>query len=310
MVTKDFQERSSLTDVVAAQSDAVQGKRPTIMVVAFEGWNDAGEAASDAVRFISRVLKAEKVARLGEDDYYDYQFSRPSVRRNAAGKRVIQWPSTRMFRAELPGTGVDLLLVRGVEPTYRWQAFTAELLTQAEVQNVKAVVLVGALLADVPHTRPLPASMTSEDENLRRVLQAEPTTYEGPTGILGVLAETSDSAGLPTVSVWAAVPHYVGQSPSPKATLALLHQLEEVLRVPLDLLALTEESEAWERGVNELAEEDPEVAAYVHQLEEAQDATELPEASGESIAREFERYLKRRERGGNDGRDSRDNRDG
>ena len=289
----------SLPELIAAEAHPGSGRRPTIMVVAFEGWNDAGDAASDALRFLAKTFEAKQVGQLSEDDYYDYQFSRPSVRRNAAGKRTIRWPSTRMYRAPLAETGVDLLLVRGTEPTYRWQAFTAELLTQAELQNVKAVVLVGALLADVPHTRPLPASLSSEDESLRAVLGAERTTYEGPTGILGVLAETADSAGLPTASIWAAVPHYVGQSPSPKATLSLLRQVEEVLHTPLELAALTEEAEAWQRGVNELASEDPEVAAYVQQLEQAQDATELPEASGESIAREFERYLKRRD-GGND----------
>ncbi|WP_376973929.1 PAC2 family protein [Arthrobacter sp.] len=299
-----------MTDIVAAGAAATDGKRPTIMVVAFEGWNDAGEAASDAVRTLARAWKARKVAQLGDDDYYDYQFSRPTVRRNAAGKRVIQWPSTRMFRARIPGSDVDVLLVRGVEPTYRWQAFTAELLTRAEVENVKAVVLVGALLADVPHSRPLPATVTSEDAALRTALRAEAATYEGPTGILGVLAETADSAGLPTVSIWAAVPHYVGQSPSPKAALALLRRLEDVLRVGLDVQALAEDADAWERGVNELAAEDPEIAAYVRQLEETQDAAELPEASGESIAREFERYLKRRDRGERGGRDGHDGRSG
>ena len=296
-MAEDNDTRGSLPELIAAQAHPGTGRRPTIMVVAFEGWNDAGEAASDALRFLARTFEAKNVGQLSEDDYYDYQFSRPSVRRNAAGKRTIRWPSTRMFRAPLPDTGVDLLLVRGTEPTYRWQAFTAELLTQAELQNVKAVVLVGALLADVPHTRPLPASTSSEDETLRTLLGADRATYEGPTGILGVLAETADSAGLPTVSIWAAVPHYVGHSPSPKATLSLLRQVEEILRTPFDLAALTEEAEAWQRGVNELAAEDPEVAAYVQQLEQAQDATELPEASGESIAREFERYLKRRDRG-------------
>jgi hypothetical protein len=299
-VAEDFRKRSSLVEAVAA-AEPVDGKPPAIMVVAFEGWNDAGEAASDAVRLLASAWDTRKVGQLAADDFYDYQFSRPTVHRNAAGKRVVRWPTTRFFRAPLPGAGVDVLFVRGVEPTYRWQAFTAELLTRAEMENVKAVLLVGALLADVPHTRPIPATMTCEDEQLRRLIGAEPSTYEGPTGILGVLAETADAAGLPTVSVWAAVPHYVGQSPSPKATLALLRQLEEVLHTTVDVHSLAEDAEAWERGVNELAAEDPEVAAYVQQLEEAQDAADLPEATGESIAREFERYLKRRDRRGRDG---------
>ncbi|MEE1621218.1 PAC2 family protein [Zafaria sp. Z1313] len=289
-----------MTELASSAPGSDDAGRGAIMVVAFEGWNDAGEAASDAVRALCRAWGAKKIAQLGEDDYYDYQFSRPSVRRNAAGKRVIHWPSTRFYRAPIPGADLDALIVRGVEPTYRWQAFTAELLTLAEEQNVRAVVLVGALLADVPHSRPIPATMTSEDAGLREALGAEAASYEGPTGILGVLAETADSAGLPTVSIWAAVPHYVGQSPSPKATLALLRKLEDVLRIHVEVESLAEDAEAWERGVDELASDDPEIAAYVQQLEQAQDAAELPEASGESIAREFERYLKRR---GSDGRE-------
>ncbi|WP_344881244.1 PAC2 family protein [Zhihengliuella alba] len=289
------------TPSVDSGGEPGSGKRPAIMLVAFEGWNDAGSAASDAVALLERELGAEAIATIGEDDYYDYQFSRPSVRRTSAGQRVIQWPTTRVLRAARPDRGHDLLLVRGVEPTYRWKAFCAELLTLAEAQNVQAVVLTGALLADSPHTRPVPLSVTSDDATVREGLGADAPGYEGPTGIVGVLAAVAEAAGLPTVSVWAAVPHYVAQSPSPKATYALLRRLEDLLEIEVDLHLLGEDAEAWERGVDELAGEDPEIAAYVKQLEEAQDAAELPEASGESIAREFERYLKRREDGRGDG---------
>ncbi|WP_309080114.1 PAC2 family protein [Zhihengliuella sp.] len=282
-------------------AEPAPGKRPAVMLVAFEGWNDAGSAASDAVALLERELEAESIATIGDDDYYDYQFSRPSVRRTSAGQRFIQWPTTRFLRAARPDRSHDLLLVRGVEPTYRWKAFCAELLTLAEAQNVQAVVLTGALLADSPHTRPVPLSVTSDDATVREGLGAESPGYEGPTGIVGVLAAVAEAAGLPTVSVWAAVPHYVAQSPSPKATYALLRRLEDLLEIEVDLHLLGEDAEAWERGVDELAGEDPEIAAYVKQLEEAQDAAELPEASGESIAREFERYLKRRDDGSGDG---------
>ncbi|MBB2997261.1 PAC2 family protein [Paeniglutamicibacter cryotolerans] len=295
-MTQNNFEPTTLSALVGAHAEP-GGPRPAIMVLAFEGWNDAGEAASDTVRMLSHELKAKKVAVLGQDDYYDYQFSRPRVHRNASGKRVIRWPTTRFFRAALPGTGIDLLLVRGVEPTYRWKGFTAELLTLAEQENVKALVAVGALLADVPHSRPIQASLTSEDQALQQQLGAEPATYEGPTGILGVVAETADAAGLPTVSLWAAVPHYVAQAPSPKAQLALVQRIEELLALRLDLHELVEDALAWERGVNELAAGDAEIAAYVKQLEQAQDESTLPEATGESIAKEFERYLKRRDRG-------------
>jgi predicted ATP-grasp superfamily ATP-dependent carboligase len=184
--------------------------------------------------------------------------------------------------------------VCGAEPSYRWQAFTAELLTHAAEQNVDAVIMLGALLADVPHTRPLPAAPSSADPELRDLLGAKRPTYEGPTGIVGVITDTAARAGLPTVSVWATVPHYVSQAPSPKAELSLLRRMEDLLQITLDLKSLVDDAQAWERGVNELASEDPDVAAYVEQLERARDTEELPEASGEAIAREFERYLRRR----------------
>jgi predicted ATP-grasp superfamily ATP-dependent carboligase len=189
---------------------------------------------------------------------------------------------------------VDVIFVQGTEPSYKWRAYTAELLVHAEALSVDYVVLVGALLADVPHSRPIPVSTSSDDAQLRERMNLEASQYEGPVGIVGVLSEVALLAGIPTVSLWAAVPHYVAQAPSPKAQLALLHRIEELLQVPLDTHELAEEADAWERGVDELATEDPEIAAYVRQLEEAKDTADLPEASGESIAREFERYLKRR----------------
>ncbi|WP_264795586.1 PAC2 family protein [Arthrobacter mangrovi] len=269
-------------------------RKLTVMVAAFEGWNDAGEAATDAVKYLSRSWDGRKVASIDPDLYYDFQFTRPIVRRTASGERRIKWPTTKLTRCSVPGTDVDVVFVHGVEPSYRWRAYTAELLAHATEQDVDCLILVGALLADVPHSRPIPVTATSEDDGIREALNTEPSQYEGPTGIVGVLSELASLAGIPTVSLWAAVPHYVGQAPSPKAQLALLHRLEDILQLPLDTSMLTEEAEAWERGVNELAVEDPEVAAYVQQLEEAKDTAELPEATGESIAREFERYLKKR----------------
>lgn len=271
-------------------------RRVTIMLAAFEGWNDAGEAASDALKFMGRYWGSEKVATIDADEFYDFQFTRPVVSRNSRGQRKIKWPTTRISKASVPDTNVDLILVHGVEPSYKWRAYTAELIASAKELDVDCIILVGALLADVPHTRPIPVTVTSDDELVRENLNVEPSTYEGPIGIVGVLSEVGLLADIPTLSLWAAVPHYVGQSPSPKAQLALLNRLEEMLHLSLDMHLLVEESEAWERGVDELAIEDPEVAAYVRQLEEAKDTAELPEASGESIAREFERYLKKRRR--------------
>ncbi|MBT2551800.1 PAC2 family protein [Arthrobacter sp. ISL-5] len=271
-----------------------EGQRITVMLAAFEGWNDAGEAASDALRYLNRLWGGKKVASIDADEYYDFQFTRPTVRRTASGERKIKWPSTRIYKASAPGTNVDVIFIQGTEPSYKWRAYTAELLVHAEALHVDYVILVGALLADVPHSRPIPVSTSTDDGALRERLNLEASQYEGPVGIVGVLSEVSLLAGIPTVSLWAAVPHYVAQAPSPKAQLALLHRIEELLQVPLDTHELAEESDAWERGVNELATEDPEIAAYVRQLEEAKDTADLPEASGESIAREFERYLKRR----------------
>ncbi|MCU1510343.1 MAG: hypothetical protein JWM01_403 [Arthrobacter sp.] len=271
-----------------------EGQRITVMLAAFEGWNDAGEAASDALRYLNKLWGGKKVGSIDADEYYDFQFTRPTIRRTSSGERKIKWPSTRIFKASVPDSKVDVVFVQGTEPSYKWRAYTAELLVHAEALHVDYVILVGALLADVPHSRPIPVSASTDDAALRERMDLEASQYEGPVGIVGVLAEVSLLAGLPTVSLWAAVPHYVAQAPSPKAQLALLHRIEELLQVPLDTQELVEESDAWERGVDELATEDPEIAAYVRQLEEAKDTADLPEASGESIAREFERYLKRR----------------
>ena len=271
-----------------------EGQRITVMLAAFEGWNDAGEAASDALRYLNKLWGGKKVGTIEADEYYDFQFTRPVIRRTASGDRKIKWPSTRIFKASVPGSNVDVIFVQGTEPSYKWRAYTAELLVHAEALNVDYVILVGALLADVPHSRPIPVSASTDDAALRERMDLEASQYEGPVGIVGVLSEVALLAGLPTISLWAAVPHYVAQAPSPKAQLALLHRIEELLQLPLDTQELVEDADAWERGVDELATEDPEIAAYVRQLEEAKDTADLPEASGESIAREFERYLKRR----------------
>jgi predicted ATP-grasp superfamily ATP-dependent carboligase len=210
------------------------------------------------------------------------------------GVRSISWPTTRLSVARIPLATRDVVLVHGIEPSMRWRAFTRELLTAARELGVEMVVTLGALLADSPHTRPVPVSGTSSDVDVSLRLGYEPSTYEGPTGIVGVLQDACAQAGIPAVSLWAAVPHYVAQPPCPKATLALLTRIEDLLDVPVPLGDLPEESRAWQIGVDELAGEDEEIAAYVRTLEEAVDTAELPEASGDAIAREFERYLRRR----------------
>jgi predicted ATP-grasp superfamily ATP-dependent carboligase len=213
------------------------------------------------------------------------------------GRRTIEWPTTTVWTATLPSSGRTVVLVRGIEPSMRWRSYCRELLRHADEHDVETVVTLGALLADVPHTRPIPLTATSESVGLQAVLDVEPTTYEGPTGIVGVLQHAAAEHGCASVSLWAAVPHYVGQPPSPKATLAILSRVEDLLSEPIPLGDLPEDAVAWQTGVDELASEDPEIAEYVRQLEEAKDTAELPEASGEAIAREFERYLRRRDDG-------------
>jgi proteasome assembly chaperone (PAC2) family protein len=263
-----------------------------VLVAAFEGWNDAGEAASGVITHLAESWGAEPLAELDPDDYYDFQVTRPLVELDGAQRKII-WPTTKISVARLD-SGRDIVLIHGIEPNMRWRAFCRELTTLMLELGVDTVVLLGALLADAPHTRPVPVTGTTSDLGLTQVLNLEPTRYEGPTGILGVLQDACSTAGIETVSLWAAVPHYVAQPPSPKATLALLHRVEDILDVNVPMGELPEQSRAWENGVNELAEQDTEVADYVRTLEEQKDAAELPEASGESIAREFERYLRRR----------------
>jgi proteasome assembly chaperone (PAC2) family protein len=275
--------------------ETVPELRDPVMLAAFEGWNDACEAASGAVAHLERVWAARPIAELDPEDYHDFQVSRPTVERDDDGTQRILWPTTRLSWARPPGSVRDVVLVRGIEPSMRWRSFTRELLEHADQLGVGTLVTLGALLADVPHTRPIPVTSTSEDERLLEQLAIEPSRYEGPTGILGVLQDAAQQEGLPGLSLWAAVPHYVGQSPSPKATLALLRRVEEMLDVTVPLGDLPEDARAWERGVDELAEEDGEIGDYVRQLERAKDTAELPEASGEAIAREFERYLRRRD---------------
>jgi len=195
----------------------------------------------------------------------------------------------------LPGTDRDLVLVRGLEPNMRWRGFCQELLAIAVELGVELVVTLGALLADSPHTRPVPVSGTSSDPELAARLGLEPSRYEGPTGIVGVFQDICERAGLPAVSFWAAVPHYVAQPPCPKATVALLHRVEDLLDSPVPMTDLAERARAWERQVDELAAEDSDVAEYIATLEQREPEEDLPEASGEAIAKEFERYLRRRD---------------
>ena len=277
-----------------SEQSAVPRLREPVVLAAFEGWNDAGEAASGALTHLDELWHAQPVVALDPEDYHDFQVNRPVMGVGEDGRRRITWPTTRISWARPVGSARDVVLVRGIEPSMHWRAFTDEVLGHVQSLGARTLVTLGAMLADVPHTRPIPISSTTDDEELLTRLALEPSRYEGPTGIVGVLQDAATRRGLPALSLWAAVPHYVGQSPSPKAVLALLGRVEELLEMPVPLGDLPEEAQAWEHGVDELAGEDDEIREYVRQLEQAKDTADLPEATGEAIARDFERYLRRR----------------
>ncbi|WP_380168146.1 PAC2 family protein [Jannaschia sp. R86511] len=265
-----------------------------LLVAAFRGWNDAADSASDAVTHLAESWGADVLAELDPEPYYDFQVNRPEAVIGEDGSRELVWPGTRVLRAEVHGRTV--LLVDGTEPSTRWRSFCGEILALAAAHGVQRVFTLAALLTDVPHTRPIPVSVTTQDVATAERWGLEVSTYEGPTGIVGVLQHEAARLGVGGVSLWAAVPHYVAQPPNPKASLALLSRLEDLTGLASPSADLGEEAEAWQRGVDELAADDEEIAEYVEQLEQARDTADLPEASGEAIAREFEKYLRRRER--------------
>jgi len=265
-----------------------------VVVGAFEGWNDAGDAASSAVEHLELIWDARPLAALDPEDYYDFQVNRPLVSLVDGVSRRIEWPTTRLSVCRPPDSSRDIVLLRGIEPNMRWRGFCEELLELCRELGVESVVVLGALLADTPHTRPVPVTGSSYDAASAERYGLEASRYEGPTGMTGVFQQACVQAGLPAISFWAAVPHYVSQPPSPKATLALLHRVEEVLDVPVPLGALPEQAEEWQTLVDEMAGEDDEVTEYVRALEERDPSGQLKQTSGEVIAREFERYLRRR----------------
>jgi hypothetical protein len=274
--------------------EALPALREPVLVAAFEGWNDAAEAATGVLDHLLEAFDGQLFAELDPEDYYDFQVNRPSVTIGERGIRDIVWPGTRMYTV-CPPDGPDLVVVRGIEPSMRWRSFVSEIVGLAFELDVDHAVTLGALLADSPHTRPVPVTGIASDSGLARQLTLEPSRYEGPTGVVGVLTEALSHAGISTVSYWAAVPHYVAQAPCPKATLELLRRLEDAVPLAVPHGDLEEDAVAWERSVDELAAGDDEVAEYVKSLEEARDTADLPEASGDAIAREFERYLRRRD---------------
>jgi proteasome assembly chaperone (PAC2) family protein len=278
------------------QSDLFRGGR--LLVVAFEGWNDAGEAASGAVKALKEVLDVVPIADVDPEDYYDFQLNRPTVEFDDDGKRRVRWPSVTFYGPALDvrGTNHDnIYLLLGTEPSRGWRTFATETIDQALTADITGIIILGALLADVPHSRPIAVHASSENAQVREELGVERSSYEGPVGILSIIAVAAEEVGIPVVSLWASVPHYVHNAPSPKATLALLDKLEEFVDVTIPRGDLLDEARAWEDGIDALAEDDDDMKSYIVSLERARDAVEAPEASGEAIAQEFERYLRKRD---------------
>jgi proteasome assembly chaperone (PAC2) family protein len=276
--------------------------REPVMVIAFSGWNDAAEAASGAVEHLLSGWRdknddviPELIANVESEDFYDFQVNRPVVTIDESQIRSITWPSTQVFGMAIPSMKRDLVIVTGVEPSMKWKSFTSDLLDLADDLEVSLIVSLGSLLADTPHTRPITVTATGSHPTIANRLGVSVSKYEGPTGILGIIQDGCMRRGIDAISLWAAVPHYASNAPSPKATLALINSLEEFLDIKIPLSDLPDRSDAWEREVNDLAADDSEIADYVKALEESKDAAELPDVSGDTIAKEFERYLRRQQ---------------
>jgi predicted ATP-grasp superfamily ATP-dependent carboligase len=278
------------------------GLRAPALVCAFEGWNDAGDAASSAVSFLASSLDARRFARLDSEEFFDFQANRPSIRFNESEKREIAWPTVEILEARAPRAPRDLVLVQGVEPSMRWRAFCGHIVDLAEALGVQVVVSLGALLGDMPHTRPVAMTGHASDAALLERLALTPSSYEGPTGIVGVLHTACADAGLPAASLWASVPHYVAAAANPKAALALLRRVEVLIGVSVDVTELETAAADYERQVGLAVQSDPDIQTFVERLEQAADSEEqsLPAdvPSGDILAREFQRFLRQRGREG------------
>ncbi|HEY7892681.1 MAG TPA: PAC2 family protein [Solirubrobacteraceae bacterium] len=277
------------------------GLRAPALICAFEGWNDAGDAASAAVSFLISALGAERFAEIDSEEFFDFQATRPRIELTAGMAREIVWPSIELFEVRVPRAPRDLLLMQGSEPSMRWRTFVSLVVDLAEALGVQMVVTLGALLADIPHSRPVAITGLASDVTLIERLGLQDSTYEGPTGIVGVLHSACTKAGLPAASLWASVPHYVAAAPNPKATLALVRKLESLVGVSVDASELEQAAIDYERQVGLAVQSDPDVQAFVERLEQAAEnepqalsADELP--SGDLIARDFQRFLRQRGR--------------
>jgi len=283
--------------------DVVWSNRPRlrspVMVCAFKGWNDAGEAASAAVSFIGEQFEARPVASIAPDEFFDFTAVRPTVRLTEGLTREIEWPENRILVAQIPGAERDLVLLKGVEPSLRWNRFNDAVTHVAGELGASLLVTFGALLADVPHSRPVTITGIASDQGMVERLGYERTNYEGPTGIVGVLHHHCAGGGLESASLWASVPHYVAAAPNPKVALALTRAFEGVAGLAVDASELESAAEDYERQVSAAVDSDPEVKSFVERLESALDEvedrpTEKDIPSADTIASDFQRFLRQR----------------
>lgn len=281
-------------------------ERPTlrrpVLISAFRGWNDGGQAATVAAAFLAKQWDATRFADIDPESFMDFQAVRPTVTLDSGLARRIEWPENAFFHATVPGSERDAVILLGVEPNYRWRAFTDLVVGLARELQVELVVTLGALLADVPHTRPAPVTGSATDPRLVEELGLQLSRYEGPTGIVGVLHDACRAADIRSVSLWSAVPHYVSLAPSPRAAKALCVRLSDLMGVPIPTVELDEAEEEYSSQVSEAVASDPETQAYVEELEQRADSLEsiaeegqLP--SGEALADELTRFLRDRDKG-------------
>jgi proteasome assembly chaperone (PAC2) family protein len=274
------------------------GLRAPALICAFKGWNDAADSASSALSFVGTALNATRFATIDPEEFYDFQSVRPRVKLVDNHARAIEWPAVELYEARVPRAPRDLVLVVGTEPSMRWRTFTKVIIDLAEALGTQLVVTMGALLADVPHTRPVSVTGLASDQGLVARLGLTRSSYEGPTGIVGVLHAACQDAGLPSASLWAAVPHYIAAAPNPKAALALVRKLEGLVGVAVDATDLEDAAGDYDRQVNAAVQSDPDVQAFVEQLEQAAGTEESDSAgplpSGDTIARELQRFLRQR----------------
>jgi proteasome assembly chaperone (PAC2) family protein len=271
-------------------------RRP-VLVAAFRGWNDGGQGATLAAGYLAKQWNAQQFAEIEAEQFYDFQAMRPQVTLEDGMTRRLEWPENNFFHAEIPGTNRDAVILLGTEPNLRWKTFSGLVLGLAEDLGIERTVTFGSLLADVPHTRPAPVTAAATDESLMSELGLEPSRYEGPTGIVGVLLGACRDAGITSLSLWAAVPHYVSLAPSPRAALSLVRRFGELMSIDVDVSELEQAANEYSEQVSEAVSADADTAAYVEELERRVDMLSAEEQlpSGDTLAAELTRFLRERE---------------